>query len=83
MNNMKRSIQAFEMYANEYDHWFEKNRPAYESEIALLKKLIPDTGIGLEIGIGTGRFSYVLGIEWGIDPAHNMLLLAKKRGTNR
>ena len=68
------------MYANEYDLWFEKNRPAYESEIALLKKLIPDTGIGLEIGIGTGRFSYVLGIEWGIDPAHNMLLLAKKRG---
>ena len=77
---MKRGIRVFERYAREYDLWFEKNRPSYESEIALLKKLVPDTGIGLEIGVGTGRFSCALGIEWGIDPAHNMLLFARKRG---
>ncbi len=37
-------------------------------------------GEGLEIGVGTGIFSFNLGIETGIDPSMPMLALAKGRG---
>jgi len=74
------SIKAFEKYAKEYDLWFKKNRPSFVSELLLMKRLVPNTGKGLEIGVGTGRFSSGLGIKIGIDPAFDMLLMAKKRG---
>lgn len=73
------SIKVFEKYAKEYDLWFEKNRSVYESELIALRTLIPKHGKGLEIGVGTGRFSSLLGIKIGIDPAINMLLIAKER----
>jgi len=77
---MHNNIKAFERHAEEYDLWFEKNSFTYESELMLLNKIVPKSGKGLEIGVGTGRFSSALGIKLGIDPAFNMLLIAKKRG---
>jgi hypothetical protein len=56
------SIEIFEKHAQEYDEWFDKNKPVYESEILALKDLIPREGTGLEIGVGTGRFATLLGI---------------------
>jgi ubiquinone/menaquinone biosynthesis C-methylase UbiE len=35
---------------------------------------------GLEIGVGTGRFAKILGMEYGIDPSERMLSIAKERG---
>jgi len=73
------SIKIFDKYAQEYDLWFQRNRAVYESELMALKALTPKSGKGLEVGIGTARFSSPLGIKIGIDPAMNMLLIAKKR----
>jgi len=73
-------IQVFEKCVQEYDEWFDINRFAYDSEILALRKLIPQKGEGLEVGVGTGRFSVPLGIKIGVEPAIAMADLARKRG---
>jgi len=70
----------FDKYYKKYDAWYEKNKFAYLSEIGALKKVVPNKGEGLEIGVGTGRFASRLGIKYGADPSENMLIIAKKRG---
>ena len=74
------SIQVFEKWAQEYDEWFDINRFAYESEVLALRKFIPKNGKGLEVGVGTGRFSVPLGIKAGVEPARAMASIAQKRG---
>ena len=75
-------MNIFDLYYKKYDAWYEKNRFAYLSEIEVLKKVIPQEGRGLEIGVGTGRFAAPLNITIGIDPSHNMLEIASQRGVN-
>ncbi len=70
----------FERYYKKYDAWYERNKFAYLCEIAALKKVIPKSGKGLEVGVGTGRFASSLGIKNGIDTSANMLKIARKRG---
>lgn len=70
----------FDRYYKRYDAWYDKNRFAYLSELEALKKVVPRVGRGLEIGVGTGRFAAPLGITMGIDPSHNMIEIAVKRG---
>lgn len=72
--------KIFNRYYKEYDAWYDKNKFAYLSELAVLKKVIPKKGKGLEIGVGTGRFAAPLGITTGIDPSCDMLRIAKQRG---
>jgi len=74
------SIEIFEMHAQEYDEWFGENKEVYMSEILALKDLIPSEGIGLEIGVGTGRFAIPLGIKIGVEPAKAMADISRKRG---
>ncbi len=76
MNNI------FNRYYEKYDAWYEKNKFAYLSEIEAIKKVLPEKGKGLEIGVGTGRFAAALGIKFGIDPSDKMLEIAQKRGVN-
>lgn len=63
-----------------YDEWFERHRAAYLSELLAVRVLLPWNGRGLEIGVGTGRFAGPLGVEFGIDPAVEMLGYARARG---
>jgi SAM-dependent methyltransferase len=63
-----------------YDDWFERHRAAYLSELLAVRVLLPWEGRGLEIGVGTGRFAGPLGVEFGIDPAGEMLGYAGARG---
>ena len=72
----------FDMQYARYDRWYENNRYAYLSELEALKRVVPDKGKGLEIGVGTGRFASFLGIQYGIDPSEKMLKLARERGIN-
>jgi ubiquinone/menaquinone biosynthesis C-methylase UbiE len=72
-------IGHFESTWREYDGWYETHSALYQSELAALKRVVP-SGEGLEIGVGTGRFAAPLGVRVGLDPAINMLRLAKKRG---
>lgn len=72
----------FEHYYKRYDSWYAKNRFAYLSELEAMRKTLPKQGKGLEIGVGTGRFAYPLGIAIGIDPARSMIKMAKARGVD-
>ena len=70
----------FDVYAEEYDNWYERYKFAYLSELEALKRVVPKGGKGVEIGVGTGRFAKPLGVSIGLDPSKNMLQIAKKRG---
>jgi ubiquinone/menaquinone biosynthesis C-methylase UbiE len=73
-------VPVFEEAAAAYDAWFDRHRWVYESEIMALKRFLPPSGNGLEIGVGTGRFAVPLGLQVGIDPAKAMADLARRRG---
>lgn len=70
----------FQERSREYDDWFVDN-PIFSLELATLKaiktKIDPP---GLEVGIGPGRFAQQLGIKFGLDPALQPLLKARRRG---
>ena len=72
--------QPFDVHTAEYENWFTKNRTAYESELEAVRRLLPEGGVGLEIGVGTGKFAGPLGITLGIDPSGSMREIAKLRG---
>lgn len=74
------SPRSFSSHAKEYDEWFDRNIPAYLSELEALRKVVPKAGRGLEIGVGTGRFASPLNIFAGIDPSMSMVNIAKARG---
>ena len=73
-------VSAFDRGALEYDHWFNQNRAVYEAEIKAVKALLPQTGLQLEVGVGTGRFAIPFGIAIGVDPALHALRIALDRG---
>lgn len=70
----------FEAQHQRYDTWFERHAAAYHSELLAVRALLPWQGLGLSIGVGTGRFAAPLGIRVGIDPAREMLDYAVERG---
>ena len=63
-----------------YESWFTHHKAAYYSELLAVRALLPWKGLGLEIGVGTGRFAAPLGIHVGIDPSKAMLAYAIERG---
>ncbi|MDO8131603.1 MAG: hypothetical protein Q6355_06850, partial [Candidatus Brocadiales bacterium] len=75
-------MNVFEEEAVEYDEWFETHECVYQSEVAAIRRFIPKTGEGVEIGVGTGRFSIPFGIKVGIEPPRAMAEIARKRGIN-
>jgi SAM-dependent methyltransferase len=73
-------IEAFEKFADAYEEWFEKNEWAYKSELEAVRRLLPTSGEGLEVGIGTGRFAIPLGIKSGVEPSPKMAEIARSKG---
>jgi ubiquinone/menaquinone biosynthesis C-methylase UbiE len=73
-------MNIFEERAREYDEWYESHPLFYESELQALRKVIPPKMKGLEIGVGTGRFAQPLQVQYGIEPAEAMGIIAKERG---
>ncbi|MHA1370153.1 MAG: class I SAM-dependent methyltransferase [Promethearchaeota archaeon] len=73
-------VEPFDRYRDKYEAWFEKNKLVYRSEIEAVGKLIPRDGIGLEVGVGTGRFSKPFNIRVGIDPSREMARAARENG---
>lgn len=74
------NIEPFEKYALEYEAWFESNRFVYESELRAIKEKLPQRGVGIEVGVGSGRFAAPLDIKIGVDPSARMRTLARSRG---
>jgi len=73
-------IGPFEKHADRYEEWFVKNPFAYQSELQAIKVLLPLYGVGIEIGVGSGRFAALLGIKLGVEPSEAMRKMASERG---
>jgi len=73
-------IAPFESHTQRYERWFAQHQAAYLSELRALREVLPDPGLALEIGVGTGRFAKPLGVAIGIDPSLRMLEHARQRG---
>jgi len=69
----------FDVNHKRYDQWFEHHITAYQSELLAVRALLPWQGLGLSIGVGTGRFAAPLGVPIGLDPSATMLEYAAKR----
>lgn len=73
-------VGHFEKTCQDYDGWYDAHPALYRTELAALKKAVPPRGVGLEVGVGTGRFAERLGARFGLDPSPGMLELARRRG---
>jgi ubiquinone/menaquinone biosynthesis C-methylase UbiE len=73
-------IESFEKYHKEYDKWFIKNQNIYIAEVDAIKRFVPHFDFGVEIGVGTGRFSLPLGIKVGVEPSKKMGEISRNRG---
>lgn len=74
------TTSPFDEQADEYDAWFEQHRDLYLAELEAVRSFIPESGSGIEIGVGTGRFAGPLGIPMGVEPSPRMAALARQRG---
>ena len=83
---MKRSpanVQAspFNDLASDYDAWFERDgKIIFAVEVRAFQKVLTSLPKPwLEIGVGSGRFAQVLGIETGVDPSIKLLEMARQK----
>jgi ubiquinone/menaquinone biosynthesis C-methylase UbiE len=74
------TIQVFEKFHNRYHKWFTRHQWVYRSEIEAASRLVPQGGLGLEIGVGTGRLATPFAVAVGLDPSRAMASIAKKKG---
>ncbi|NAY91323.1 methyltransferase domain-containing protein [Muricauda sp. JGD-17] len=77
------SIETFNEHVAQYEQWYEDHPAVYQSEILALQEQfleLPQNIRGIEVGLGTGRFSVPLGIKEGIEPSSEMAKRAMKRG---
>lgn len=77
---MMNKIDIFDGHCEEYDKWFDTNLSVYQSEVRAVNMLLPEGGKGIEIGVGTGRFSVPFGITTGVEPSREMAEIARSRG---
>ncbi|MCO5763488.1 MAG: hypothetical protein NHG36_18625 [Chromatiaceae bacterium] len=56
---------TFDTPSSRYEAWFDNHAAAYVSELLALRAFVPWTGVGIEIGVGSGRFTASRG-----DPHH-------------
>lgn len=63
-----------------YESWFVDNYFTFQSELKAIKSLLPKEGKSLDIGMGSGRFAFSLGIKLGVEPSEIMREMASFRG---
>ena len=73
---------VFGTHVSEYEQWFQEHACLLETEIAAIKEVLPQSGIGLEIGVGSGLFASALGIKYGVEPSETMRKKAQSRGVH-
>ncbi|MBT8179286.1 MAG: class I SAM-dependent methyltransferase [Eudoraea sp.] len=74
---------VFENNVADYEQWYEDHKAIFESEVRALQAQfakLPENLRGIEVGLGTGRFSVALGIKEGVEPASAMAEKAAQRG---
>lgn len=81
MTTLTKKIEVFENHTLEYDNWFNKHQNVFRSEVEAIRDMLPlGNSHGIEVGLGTGRFSVALGIKEGVEPSFSMRRMAVKRG---
>ena len=70
----------FDEHSTEYDEWFDEHPNAFQSEVEAIRCFIPERGLGIEIGVGTGRFASQLCISLGVELSEAMASIARTRG---
>jgi ubiquinone/menaquinone biosynthesis C-methylase UbiE len=80
MEKTMAKITPFEENTARYDDWFVKHQDEYESELAAVRKLMPESKSSIEIGVGSGRFAAPLGIRDGVEPSEKMAEMARAKG---
>ncbi len=81
MKTISKQVEPFELYAPEYDEWYDRYPYVFQSEVEALREMLPlGESHGIEIGLGTGRFSQALGIKEGVEPSFSMRKIAITRG---
>lgn len=76
-------IEVFNNNVTAYESWYDTYYPVYMSELYALKEQLLKLGEnikGIEVGLGTGRFSEPLGIKEGVEPSEEMAKIAIQRG---
>lgn len=74
---------VFNKNVEEYEAWYEEYPEVYKSEVLAIQDQLlklPKNIRGIEVGLGTGRFSEPLGIKEGVEPSENMAAVARERG---
>ncbi len=75
--------EVFNKNVEAYEAWYDTYHEVYMSEVAAIQEQLlklPENIRGIEVGLGTGRFSEPLGIKEGIEPSPEMAKKALKRG---
>jgi SAM-dependent methyltransferase len=70
----------FNEHFQEYEQWFSDNYYVYQSELKAVGHMLPASGEGLEVGVGSGRFAQPFGIRFGVEPSQAMRRIAESRG---
>ena len=70
----------FDEHSKEYDNWYNENQNTYTAELNAIKELITSGLHGVEIGIGTGRFAFPLGVRIGVEPSKSMAEISRNLG---
>ncbi len=58
-------VAPLDAHWRRYEAWFQNHEAAYLSELLALRDFLPRSGLGVEIGVGSGRFATPLGIGVG------------------
>lgn len=83
---MSNKIEAFNIVADSYDDWYKhpQGQQVFGAEKKALEKMLPEKGLGIEIGAGTGIFANNLKnddrIILSLDPSLEMIKKSKERG---
>ncbi|WP_091902714.1 class I SAM-dependent methyltransferase [Maribacter stanieri] len=79
------NTEIFNQNVEAYEQWYKDYPQVFESELLAIKEQLqklPENLKGIEVGLGTGRFSELLGIKEGVEPSKEMAALAIKRGVS-
>lgn len=77
------ATDAFDKNVADYDAWHDAHPEVYASELRAIRahfERLPENIHGIEVGLGTGRFSVPLGIREGVEPSTPMAAKAVSRG---
>ena len=73
--------EVFDNNVVKYEAWYKDHPYVFQSELELIRESLPLGEIlGIEVGLGTGRFSKELGIKEGVEPSLMMRKKAISRG---